>query len=131
MTDKKKKVWWVAYGDFGKYREAHIAQMTVSEGGWYQGRSWLTKGGIEEAEDRWVKRCYETRADKTCPSTVPREYGDGETLQCGGCKFSAMVGGDFGICWNEKSPLDGCIIFEHGGCKQHSFLIELLAERKP
>ena len=28
--------------------------------------------------------------------------------------YFATTGADFGICWNEKSQLDGYVVFEHG-----------------
>lgn len=84
---------------------SRLAQAVVTRGGWYGGR-WLRPIDRHVAEDRWAKRSYANRTD--------------EMLQCGGCRFFAATGLDFGICANEKSPLDGSITFEHGGCARHS-----------
>ena len=81
-----------------------LAQAKVERGGW--SRRWLSADERERAERRWADRSYSHRVD-----------GD---KQCGGCRYFAATGMDFGICGNPKSPLDGAITFEHGGCGQHS-----------
>lgn len=43
-----------------------------------------------------------------------------EDRQCGGCRWFAATGLDFGICANPASVLDGAVTFEHGGCDRHS-----------
>jgi len=85
-----------------------LAQATVQRGGWYNDRPWLSADDLRAAEQRWIDRSYAHRAD------------DG--LQCGGCRFFAATGSDFGICANPVSMLDGRITFEHGGCDVHSSL---------
>lgn len=81
-----------------------LAQARVERGGWSRG--WLTPPEREAAERRWIDRSYRTRAD--------------ENRQCGGCRYFAATGSDFGICANPRSPLDGAVTFEHGGCAEHS-----------
>lgn len=100
--------------ELGSYRVAELAQAQVTEGGWYDGRSWLTAKEIAAAEERWAKRSYATG--------VYEGKGAMQWIahQCGGCKFFAALGNDYGICWNKKSPHDGAITFEHGGCGEHS-----------
>lgn len=83
-----------------------LADAVVSRGGWYHGRSWLTAKDIKAAEKRWADRSYRRAPE--------------EDYQCGGCKYFAALGSDYGICWCEDSSLDGAITFEHGGCNQHS-----------
>lgn len=85
-----------------------LAQVEVERGGWYYGK-WLTKDERKAAEARWTGRSYKFRLDD--------EY------QCGGCRFFAATGMDYGICANPASPLDGSITFEHGGCEEHSVLV--------
>lgn len=82
-----------------------LAQAIVTRGGWYYGK-WLTPTERAAAEKRWAARSYRRRTD--------------ESLQCGGCRFFAALGLDYGICANPDSPLDGNITFEHGGCRAHS-----------
>jgi hypothetical protein len=84
-----------------------LAQAKVERGGWYYGK-WLGREERQAAEKRWAGRSYEHRAD--------------EDAQCGGCRYFAALGMDYGICANSVSPLDGCITFEHGGCPAHSSL---------
>ena len=81
-----------------------MAQAKVERGGW--ARRWLTTEEREAAEKRWSARSYRFRAD--------------EDAQCGGCRYFAAPGLDYGICANPLSPLDGAITFEHGGCIAHS-----------
>jgi len=85
-----------------------LAQATVTRGGWYNARPWLSTLDLRAAEQRWIERSYAHRAD--------------EDLQCGGCRYFAATGSDFGICTNGASLLDGQITFEHGGCNAHSSL---------
>jgi hypothetical protein len=82
-----------------------LAQISCKSGGWTAEIA-PSANDLKKAEERWIKRSYTDRRQ--------------DAFQCGGCKFFAAVGTDFGICWNEKSNLDGCITFEHGGCDQHS-----------
>ena len=91
-----------------------LAQAEVERGGWYYGK-WLTKEERKEAEKRWVGRSYKFRHD--------------DEFQCGGCRFFAALGMDYGICANSASPLDGSITFEHGGCEEHTVLNEHRAAR--
>lgn len=135
----KTKVWGTEFcGD--KFKEAYLSQCNVSQGGWYDGRKWLTDKRIDEIEKRWVAKSYATRADKLLEDEISdelraalkeidRQYGlEGGISQCGGCMFFAATGGDFGLCWNEKSMHDGQIVFEHGGCIENSVIQELLGE---
>lgn len=88
-----------------------IAQVECTPGGWAGDRI-PTPEQIEAAEKRWAERSYRKEVDKDgCIEN-----------QCGGCRYFAATGSDYGICWNEKSPLDGMITFEHGGCEFHSSL---------
>lgn len=82
-----------------------LAQAVVTRGGWYGGK-WLTPVERKAAEERWKTRSYAYRTD--------------QSYQCGGCRFFAATGLDYGICANPVSPLDGQITFEHGGCAEHS-----------
>lgn len=84
-----------------------LAQASVERGGWYYGR-WLTPKERKAAEKRWADRSYTHRRDAN--------------YQCGGCRFFAALGMDYGICANRDSEQDGSITFEHGGCSEHSEL---------
>ena len=95
----------------GTWRRGRLAQAEVEEGGWYYGRTWLTAKHIKEAERRWAERAY---------VGAPVEESGYLPYQCGGCKFFAAYGADYGVCWNVRSPRDGMIMFEHGGCGEHS-----------
>ncbi len=86
-----------------------LAQAECDVGGWAPGRK-PKSSLLKQAERRWVTRSFDAR---------PKDDEDWD-YQCGGCTFFAALGADFGICWNQDSPLDGCISFEHGGCPQHS-----------
>ena len=92
-----------------------IADIPVSPGGWYMGSTWLTKKQVEDAEKRWFVASH--AAGKLEPdfdhenNWIPH--------QCGGCRYMAARG-DWGICWNMESNLDGHVVFEHGGCDKHS-----------
>lgn len=114
--EKRYNIRWLdsIFGD-GKYREGYLAGMTVSEGGWYGDRPWLTKALALRAEHRWYER---DRAQ------APKDDEDWVPHQCGGCKFFGALNADWGICWNETSPLDGHVVFEHVGCAAHSYLKE-------
>lgn len=91
-----------------------LAQAPCETGGWFYGDP-PTPEQIHAANRRWASRAYREDAKDE----------DGDIIhQCGGCRFFAATGMDYGICWNEKSPLDGCISFEHGGCKEHSAFME-------
>lgn len=85
-----------------------VAQAEAGRGGWFYGQ-WLTKEEIEAAEKRWVKAAYQDRSSD--------EY------QCGGCRFFAAFGADYGVCCNPDSCKDGRVMFEHGGCNVHSVRI--------
>lgn len=92
--------------------EFEIAQAECSTGGWADDIP-PTPQEIKDAESRWAERSYEygVKEDPT---------DDFIERQCGGCHYFAALGADYGLCWNKKSPLDGCVTFEHGGCKFHS-----------
>lgn len=85
-----------------------LAQIACEPGGWAANVA-PTPEQIKAAEKRWAKRSYRHQPDD--PECV---------FQCGGCRYFAAAGADYGVCWNEKSPLDGCVTFEHGGCPDHS-----------
>lgn len=86
-----------------------VAQADATRGGWYYGK-WLTQEEINAAEKRWADASYISR-------------GECDEFQCGGCKHFAAFGADFGVCCNAGSKCDGRIVFEHGGCEQHSVKI--------
>jgi hypothetical protein len=97
----------------GSHHEAfELAQIQCEVGGWSTGPS-PTIDEIKAAEKRWALRSYRKEASD--------KDGFIEN-QCGGCRFFAATGADFGICWNDRSSLDGCVVFEHGGCLRHSEL---------
>ena len=83
-----------------------LAQVKVTRGGWYNEQPWFTKADLAAIERRWIDRSYAARID--------------EDRQCGGCRWFAATGLDFGICANPASVLDGAVTFEHGGCDRHS-----------
>lgn len=89
--------------------EFELAQASCTVGGWARSRK-PRKADLRAAERRWATRSYQHRSEDD-PDHI---------YQCGGCSFFAALGADYGICWNEASPLDGCISFEHGGCPEHS-----------
>lgn len=91
-------------------KPTHVAQAEAEPGGWQYG-PWLKQKHVDAAEKRWVKRSFRVR-------------GDNDWYQCGGCRWFAAYGGDFGVCCCEESELDGCITFEHGGCRMHSVRLE-------
>lgn len=91
-------------------RHFTLAQARCSTGGWSADIA-PTPDEIGRAEKRWALRSYRDDARAADPDC---EY------QCGGCRFFAATGSDYGICWNEHSPMDGLVVFEHGGCLQHS-----------
>lgn len=90
-----------------------LAQITCSPGGWANSFDLPTEEERKSAEKRWALRAY--------LDEVKDEHGHIEH-QCGGCRYFAATGSDYGICWNEKSPMDGMVCQEHGGCLQHSVL---------
>ncbi len=111
----------------------------VSEGGWMIGRKWMTAKFMNDAETRWVKQSYKTRADNVLKDNaipqelrqklqeIDREYDlSAGCVQCGGCRWYAAIDGDYGFCCNLDSPNEGRITFEHGGCIRHHFIQELL-----
>ncbi len=120
----------------------------VSEGGWC-GRKWMSAKLLLEAEKRWVIQSYKTQAGNILKNLksikqLPSEFrshlvglkrlDDDYDLsagagQCGGCSWLAAFDADYGMCCNEKSPNDGRVVFEHGGCIFHSFICEKLGIR--
>ena len=84
-----------------------LAQISCSVGGWAPEQP-PTAEQIAAAEKRWAKRSYS--AEVMVDGLIEN--------QCGGCRFFAATGMDYGICWNIKSRLDGCVTFEHGGCSE-------------
>ncbi len=112
----------------------------ISPGGWLIGRKWMTAKVMNRIVDKWVTTSYKTRVDALYKKgLLPKEYieplhqqgmleytaGDG---QCGGCRWFAALDADYGFCFNQDSPNEGRITFEHGGCIQHSFIQALLKQ---
>ena len=138
----RDRIKYLDNGFGGKFRSFVICGGTeVSEGGWMIGRKWMTAKYMSSIVHKWVMQSYETRAD----TYLKREFSvdvDIEKLkeidsqydlsagcaQCGGCRWFAAIDGDYGFCFNQKSPNEGRITFEHGGCIQHSFIQRLLNE---
>ncbi len=83
--------------------------LEVRRGGWYEGK-WLTLKEIQSARTRWLEKSYKTGL----------ESGHYIPHQCGGCKYFGAINADYGLCFNQDSPQDGLICFEHGGCLKHS-----------
>ncbi len=124
----------------GKYRSFVIFGGTgVTEGGWMIGRKWMTAKYISNIVNKWVKQSYETRADTYLKKKfsvevdieklkeIDKQYDlSAGCAQCGGCRWYAAIDGDYGFCFNQDSPNEGRITFEHGGCIYHSFIQELL-----
>jgi hypothetical protein len=91
------------------------ATIWLEEGGWC-GRRWMTTPELEKAQARWIKQSYQASG----PAFEERLKEEGGWIQCGGCRFFGAFDGDFGLCCNPESPMDGHVTFEHGGCDQHS-----------
>ncbi len=110
---KKHKIIYNKFGD-ETYRSSKLFDdTTVTEGGWYWGRKWMTAKFIIAAENRWVQHSYETGKEQP-------DYKDWIAHQCGGCRYFAALDLDYGICCDEYSTNDGRVTFEHGGCIKHS-----------
>lgn len=101
--------------------QTYESTVWVTNGGWSQG--WVGAPEIKAALDRWTKRSYET--------AVPEEvYPNWQPFQCGGCRSFLALDGDYGLCSNRLSVNDGRVVFEHGGCGQHSHLVEIKARER-
>jgi len=113
----------------------------VTEGGWMIGRKWMTAKYMSGLVHKWVKQSYATRADNHLDNQqIPEEIRSKLKIidskydlsagcgQCGGCSWYTAIDGDYGFCFNEQSPNEGRITFEHGGCIEHSFIQQLLNE---
>ena len=87
-----------------------FSRVFVTDGGLSQ--RWMSLPEVRAAVERWVARSYKT-AD-------PRAKTHGGEFQCGSCRFVMMLDGDYGLCGNAESPNDGRVVFEHGGCAEHS-----------
>jgi len=102
---------------FGDMDEQHTppewdTRVMLSQGGW-SGKKWMTAKELNAALDRWASRSYATGVpDEKYPGWLP--------FQCGGCRFFGAFDGDYGLCCNPVSGNDGRVVFEHGGCPQHS-----------
>ena len=81
----------------------------VSPGGWCDYS--LKAKDLRAHLDRWVKASYAGAIGEEEHNIV---------YQCGGCRHMLALDGDYGLCANAASPMDGRVIFEHGGCKMHS-----------
>lgn len=135
---KDKTAYHKINGESG-YRTYVIFDGTeISEGGWPLGRKWMTAKFMNHIVDKWVAQSYSTRVDTLYKKgLLPKDFieplrqqgmleytaGDG---QCGGCRWYADIDGDYGFCFNQDSPNEGRITFEHGGCIQHHFIQQLL-----
>lgn len=88
----------------------------ISEGGWYYGRKWMTAKFMRQAVDRWVAMSFETGKQE------PDYAKENEWIphQCGGCRWFGALDLDYGFCFCIESLNEGRIVFEHGGCIQHS-----------
>lgn len=119
----KRGVWEVRDED-GAYLSGYVCGEEISQGGWYEtgGRlaNWMTKADL----DAFRKRCWQ-RSDET--GVRHKRYPDYIVAQCGGCKWFGALNADWGFCMNAASPLDGRVVFEHGGCAEHSELSRILA----
>ena len=126
-------------GDCGYRTFVIFGGTEVSEGGWLIGRRWVTAKFMNRIVNQWVRESYETRADtylKRKFSTevdikklkeIDKHYDlSAGCAQCGGCRWFAALDADYGFCFNQSSPNEGRITFEHGGCIYHSFIQELL-----
>lgn len=102
------------FGGHAKRNDGTIDDYGVylTEGGWC-GRRWMTTDEIHKAIIRWVRASYKAGTKEAVEDT------DG-AYQCGGCRYFAAFDADYGLCCNAKSPQDGRVCFEHGGCYQHS-----------
>ena len=89
--------------------EFELAQAKCSKGGWAASNRKPKREDLIRAELRWTRRSFR-----------PGKQGEDDLFQCGGCEFFAAFGADYGVCWNAESPMDGMIVFEHGGCREHS-----------
>lgn len=96
-----------------------LAQIACEPGGWVEPIVAPDPAVLRAAEQRWAARSHRPEACARVDG-----YPDWIEHQCGGCRWFAAAGADYGICFNEKSPLDGMVTFEHGGCLEHSFLTD-------
>lgn len=93
------------------FREQQLTYtITISSGGGYHGRHWLTKPMIKKILKRWTKRSYDEGLKQR--GIVNNWIPD----QCISCFWFGALDSDYGLCCNEKSPCDGRLVFEHGGC---------------
>lgn len=100
------------------YRSFVIFDATgVAEGGWYNGRKWMTAKYLRACVARWVQRSFDTGKEQPDYDII----NSWTPHQCGGCRWFAALDADYGFCCNEVSPNEGRITFEHGGCKEHSY----------
>ena len=94
--------------------DQQLADMDVMPGGCYHGSSWLTKMRVKATERRWYAASY----------AAGRQEPDYENKwiphQCGGCRWFAANGLDWGVCWCDGGPMDSKVVFKHGGCVEHS-----------
>ena len=81
---------------------------------------WMTVNELLAVEARAFKACYGT--------AIPEEETAYGPFQCGLCRWFAAVGGDWGLCGCKDSPHDCRMVFEHGGCREHSAYVQLVKE---
>ena len=101
--------------------ETTDSRIFITEGGWLIGRRWMSTNELEKVLDRWVRHSQAT--------ALPEAVTEGGAYQCGGCRFFGALDGDYGLCCNAGSPNDGRVVFEHGGCPEHSYT-KGLAQKK-
>jgi hypothetical protein len=117
---KKARVRWND-GIMEKYRSFELFyDVTVTEGGWWYGKAWMTAKMFNASTTRWWQHGENTGQQEPDYDTenhwIPH--------QCGGCRWFAALDSDWGICCGEGTPNDGRIVFEHNGCVSHSYLTE-------
>lgn len=118
---RKRRVWREKSAFFeDAYGAAYLCGEIVYEGGWHNStliREWMVREEIEGAEKRINERSYAGRVEVLDPAY----------FQCGGCKWFAALNGDWGICCNQESAMDGRVTFEHGGCDKHPLVGKIQA----
>ena len=114
--DKAIVQWY--HNEFGSYRVYPMFDgIELSEGGFLVGNKWMTSKELRQARERWVNHSYAT--------ALPEAVTKGGAYQCGGCRFFGAFDNDYGLCCNSDSPNDGRVVFEHGGCLKHSYVVSL------
>ena len=117
----KRGVWRVKDEFSGAYVAGYVFGEEVAEGGWYNtdGKiaNWMTAADLKAATRRAWQRSEDSAPKETVNDTTWIPH------QCGGCRYFAALNADWGFCLQEASPNDGRVVFEHGGCNEHSALV--------